>query len=197
MSVNILKRMQEYQKEHCWQYDIRLKNLHEDLIINNISQEEFEKISIDDFVFEIIYDKNIRKEMSDFIKRHEWIGDLSQFTTHWFATYYVKNDKKILAGVILMNQPNSFSKVLGEKTKKIERLISRGACISWSPKNLASKFMMWSIRWMVKNTQYRIFSAYSDPTAKELGTIYQACNFYYIGKKFGSEKNILIHIMEN
>jgi thymidylate kinase len=38
---------------------------------------------------------------------------------------------------------------------------------------------------MVKNTQYRLFTAYSDPAAKELGTIYQACNFYYLGNKFG------------
>ncbi len=57
--------------------------------------------------------------------------------------------------------------------------------ISWSPKNLASSFLMWIMRWMVKNTDYRLFTAYSDPTAKELGTIYQACNFYYMGNTFG------------
>jgi hypothetical protein len=39
---------------------------------------------------------------------------------------------------------------------------------------------------MVDNTQYRLFTAYSDPTAKEIGTIYQACNFYYLGQKSGT-----------
>ena len=39
---------------------------------------------------------------------------------------------------------------------------------------------------MVKNTQYRLFTAYSDPTAKEIGTIYQACNFYYLGNGSGT-----------
>jgi hypothetical protein len=39
---------------------------------------------------------------------------------------------------------------------------------------------------MVKNTRYRLFTAYSDPTAKELGTIYQACNFYYLGQDAGT-----------
>ena len=48
--------------------------------------------------------------------------------------------------------------------------------------------LMWCINWMVANTRYRVFSAYSDPTAKELGTIYQACNFYYIGQKSGTTK---------
>ena len=76
--------------------------------------------------------------------------------------------------------------MLGENTKDLERLISRGACISWSPKNLASSFLMWAIKWMVSNTQYKLFTAYSDPTAKELGTIYQACNFYYMGKNSGA-----------
>ena len=85
-----------------------------------------------------------------------------------------------------MSVPNAFSKVMGENTDEIERLISRGACISWSPKNLASNFLMWCINWMVQNTNFRIFSAYSDPTAKELGSIYQACNFFYIGQNFGA-----------
>jgi hypothetical protein len=78
--------------------------------------------------------------------------------------------------------------MLGENTSNIEKLISRGACASWTPNNLASALVMWSIRWMVNNTEFRIFEAYADPEAKELGTIYQACNFYYIGNKFGSDK---------
>jgi len=112
------------------------------------------------------------------------LGNLSQYTTHWFAAYY----KGTIAGVILFNTPNAFSKILGDKTKDLERLISRGACISWSPKNLASCFLMWCIDYMVKNTQYRVFTAYSDPTAKEVGTIYQACNFYYMGQSAGGTK---------
>jgi hypothetical protein len=46
---------------------------------------------------------------------------------------------------------------------------------------------MWAINWMVKNTQFRVFTAYSDTEAKELGTIYQACNFIYLGQKYGGE----------
>ena len=140
------------------------------------------KLKVSDFKFKHIDDKDERYKMKKFIERHEWLGNLSQYTTHWFACYY----NEILAGVILFNMPNAFSKLLGENTKELERLISRGACISWSPKNLASSFLMWSINWMVKNTQYRLFTGYSDPTAKEIGTIYQACNFYYLGQKSGT-----------
>ena len=49
---------------------------------------------------------------------------------------------------------------------------------------------MFSIKWMAKNTPFRAFTAYSDPEAKELGTIYQACNFYYIGQSSGSQSEI-------
>ena len=90
-----------------------------------------------------------------------------------------------MAGAIVMATPNSFSKLLGEDSRDLEKLIARGACISWSPKNLASALIMFAIRWMVKNTDFRVFTAYSDTEARELGTIYQACNFTYLGNDFG------------
>ncbi|CAH9014377.1 conserved hypothetical protein [Vibrio phage 501E54-1] len=182
-----LGRLQSYDKEHCWQYDIRVSNLEEDLVNANISKEEFENLKVSDFSFERIESKIDKDQAIAFIKRHEWLGTISQYTTHWFVCKYKDN----LAGVMLFNVPNAFSKLLGEDTKELERLISRGACISWSPKNLGSKFLTWCVDYMVKNTQYRMFSAYSDPTAKELGTIYQACNFYYMGKKSGTTKRYI------
>ena len=113
-----------------------------------------------------------------FIARHEWLGKMPHRPTHRFIATY----KGHLAGVIVMATPNSFSNLLGKKERDLEKLISRGACISWSPKNLASALVMFSIRWMVKNSTYRFFTAYSDTTARELGTIYQACNFIYLGQ---------------
>lgn len=180
--IELKNRWDNYEKSHCWQYDIRLKNLEQDLIDANLTKEQMLSLKVSDFVFKEVIDKEERQSLKKFIERHEWLGNLSQYTTHWFGCYY----NNILAGVILFNMPNAFSKLLGEDTSKIERLISRGACISWSPKNLASSFLMWSIKYMVKNTQYRFFTAYSDPTAKELGTIYQACNFYYLGQSSGT-----------
>lgn len=182
--VDILKRMDGYEEDHCWQYDIRLRNADSDLEEVGLTREEVDSITIKDFDFRMVESKDEREVMTQFIRRHEWLGSLSQYNTHWFGAYY----KGILAGVIIMNIPNAFSKLLGDNTKDLERLISRGACISWSPKNLASALLMWSIDWMVKNTQYRLFTCYSDPTAKEIGTIYQACNFYYIGQKAGASK---------
>lgn len=160
--VDILGRMDTYDKDHCWQYDIRLNNQIRDLKESGLTLEETSKLRTTDFEYRFVTSKKERLKLTEFIRKHEWLGNLSQFTTHWFGAYY----KGKLAGVILMNMPNAFSKVLGDDTKKIERLVSRGACISWSPKNLASNFLMWTIRYMVENTQYRVFSAYSDPQLK-------------------------------
>lgn len=178
----IQDRLYTYNKNQCWQYHIRLKNIQGDLLDCGLTKEYTETLRVADFLFVNVTDKKEQKRLKTFIERHEWLGNLSQYTTHWFACYY----KDIIAGVILFNMPNAFSKILGENTKELERLISRGACISWSPKNLASSFLMYCIKWMVDNTQYRLFTAYSDPTAKELGTIYQACNFYYMGQSAGT-----------
>lgn len=178
----IEQRLNDYKQNHCWQYDIRLKNLEEDLLESGLITDDVSNLRCSDFTFQNENKELIFQEVKKFIERHEWLGKLSLYPTHFFTARY----KGILAGVVIMDMPSAFSKMLGENTRKIERLISRGACVSWSPKNLASKLISFSINWMVDNTDYRLFTAYSDSEAKELGTIYQACNFYYLGKKSGT-----------
>lgn len=177
-------RPQNYQKSHCWQYEIRLKNLEDDLQRAKLTKEEAELLTIRDFTFDYVPkdDKEKCNEIKEFITRHEWLGKMPSRPTHRFTARY----KGILAGVIVMATPNAFSNLLGKENRNLEKLISRGACISWSPKNLGSSLVMYGVRWMVKNTEFRYFTAYSDTTAKELGTIYQACNFIYLGKRSGA-----------
>ena len=183
------ERFANYTKSHAWQYDIRLSNREADLKESGLSKEEVEKLTVKDFEFSQFTKESpdysiLFPEMKAFIERHEWLGKLSNYPTHFFLARY----KGILAGVVVMDMPNSFSKLVGDNTRKLERLISRGACVSWSPKNLASSLIMYAIRWSVANTRYRVFTAYSDPEAKELGTIYQACNFIYLGQSSGATK---------
>jgi hypothetical protein len=184
--LDIVERSKNYTTDVCWQYNIRLNNKESDLIESGLTQDEVNLLRVSDFTFEFVpkTDTKTVRDIKLFIEKHEWLGKMSNYPTHYFITKY----KGILSGVVVMDMPNAFSKLLGEKTRKIERLISRGACISWAPKNLASSLIMFSIKWMAKNTQYRVFTAYSDPEAKELGTIYQACNFNYIGQNSGTTK---------
>ena len=115
----IQERLNTYDKDQCWQYDIRVKNLEEDLTECGFTKEYVETLRVPDFSFVNVTDKKEQQRLKQFIERHEWLGNLSQYTTHWFACYH----KDIIAGVILFNMPNAFSKTLGENTKELERLI--------------------------------------------------------------------------
>lgn len=188
MKQEVYDRFKNYKKDHCWQYEIRQQNLDQDLKEASLTRSDHSQLRTEDFEFSYIdkEDKKQCEEIKEFIERHEWLGKLPARPTHRFVARLKKNGH--MAGAIVMATPNAFSHILGKENRDKEKLISRGACISWAPKNLGSWLIMNSIKYMVKNTSFRIFSAYSDPEAKELGTIYQACNFIYLGQKSGTAK---------
>lgn len=180
--INLLEKIKSYDKPHCYQYQKRLDTLHDDMQKYGWSEEDVKGISLDDFEFKPLETKEERHEATKFIERYEWLGTVGNYPTHWFGARY----KGILGGVVIMGMPNAFSKLLGDDTKGVERLLMRGASASWCPFNLGSKFVMWCIKWMVMNTQYRLFTCYSDPQAKEIGSIYQGLNFFYLGQGNGT-----------
>ena len=189
--MNAHERFKEYTGTKCWQAHISEVNLSQDLKDAGLTQEEASKLRTSDFLFEYVpkEDKQKCAEIKEFIERHEWLGKLQQRSTHRFTARLRSSGQ--LAGTIIMSTPNTFSNLLGQENRDKEKLISRGACISWGPKNLGSWLISSSIKWMVKNTQFRYFTAYSDPEAKELGTIYQACNFTYLGQTSGGNRQYL------
>lgn len=181
-NISLLEQIRNYDKNYCFQYQRRLDTYEEDKEKYGWSDEDIKKIKLSDFNYMPLTTDKEKLDATNFIKRYEWLGTIGSYPTHWFGAYY----NGILGGVIIMGMPNAFSKMLGENTKDIERLIARGASASWCPMNLGSNFLMWCIKWMVKNTKYRLFTCYSDPQAKEKGSIYQALNFYYLGRKSGT-----------
>jgi len=186
--MNVHDRFKDFGKQHCWQYEVRLQNLAEDLKEANLTEEAAGQLRTSDFDFAYVdkTDKDQCAEIRRFIERHEWLGKLPNRPTERFTARL--RGSQTLAGVVVMATPNAFSHMLGKENKNLEKLISRGASISWAPKNMGSWLIMKSIKWMVQNTSYRSFTAYSDPEAKELGTIYQACNFIYLGQTSGTNK---------
>lgn len=188
-NYNVVDRLITYDKEHCWQYDIRLNNRKLDLAASGLTESSASNIKIADLEFQAVdaSDKIVCREIVEFIERHEWLGKMPMAVTNRFTARY----KGVLAGVIVMATPNAFSNLLGVGSRDLEKLIARGACISWAPANTASWLIAKSIDYMVSNTDFRVFTAYSDPDAKELGTIYQACNFFYLGQHFGGVRQYL------
>lgn len=154
--------------EVCWQKFQKDKNLDEDIKNGNNFN-----LTPNDFIFSC---EKLSLEHRQFIQKYEWLGTIG-FGVKWVFTARYENK---LAGVLMISEPNSY------QFGKEEALIQRGAVSSWAPKNLNSKLVMFSCKWMVKNTEKRIFTAYSDTEAGEIGTIYQACNFDYLGQDYGA-----------
>ena len=152
----------------CWQKFQKEKHEDEDKALGL----PFD-LKVNDF---ILQKEDFSPEHRDFISRYEWLGTVG-FGVKWVFT--ARHEGK-LAGVVMLSEPNMYQ--FGER----EALIQRGAVSSWAPKHLNSKLVMFACRWMVRNTEKRYFTAYSDPEAGEIGTIYQACNFDYLGQTFGT-----------
>lgn len=155
--------------EICWQKVIRKKTLVEDIAAGFPID-----LNCSDF---ILARESLSQEHIQFIERYEWLGCIGVGVTDIFTARWNGH----LAGIVMMSLPNL------PQFGEMETLIQRGACSAWSPKNLGSKLIMFGCKWMVQNTNKRIFTAYSDPEAGEIGTIYQACNFDYLGKNFGAK----------
>ena len=165
-----LKKNNKIDPTICWQKLKRDQLLEEDIKLGyptNLKASDF-----------ILTKEEITNEHRKFIERYEWLGTCGFSVRYVFTARY--NGK--LGGVVMIAEPNGYQFDI-----KLEALIQRGACASWTPKNLGSRLVMFSCKWMVKNTTKRIFVAYSDPEAGEIGTIYQACNFDYLGQRFGSD----------
>ena len=179
----LFKKEVHMNKNSCWQYVKKQIALKEDLKMFPYSSLELNNISFDDVIFEYIdsSDKSNCIRVKKFIERYEWLEKMPSRPTHRFIAKY----KDIVIGVIVMATPYTFSNIIGRNNKHLEKLIARGATISWAPKNTGSWLIMKSIQWMVQHTEFRVFSGYSDIEANELGTIYQACNFIYLGQNSG------------
>ena len=171
----IRKRFEE--KTLCHQYRKRLEHKEEDRAGLHFNPDT---LRASDFILSA---EPVTGEIVEFIKRYEWLGTIGVNPKWCFTARY----SGILGGVVLINEPTAYSKILGEETPRYEALIQRGASASWTPKNLGSRLVSFACRWMVKNTEKRAFIGYSDSQAGELGTIYQACNFEYLGDNFGNK----------
>jgi hypothetical protein len=65
-----------YNEAHCYQYDVRLKNLETDLKEADLTKEDVSKLRVSDFEFRFVpkEEKQTCQAVKAFIERHEWLG---------------------------------------------------------------------------------------------------------------------------
>lgn len=120
------------------------------------------------------------------VEEYEWLGCMPTITLFSFGIYF----DGYCGGVVVFSP--EYIENLGrwdkyDYTGKII-LLSRGVCLHWTPVNTNSKLITSAIKMLPK--KYKIVTATTDHLAGEIGTIYQACNFYYVGSMRDANPNI-------
>ena len=129
-------------------------------------------------------------EADEFIQRYEHLSTVG----HPLARYGARNAAGELAAVALFGRPHvqaagicraldprNLSEADREYLGKVICL-ERGACAHWAHRHCASWFLPRVLARASADHGWKIFFAYSDQEAGEIGTVYQAANWLYIGQ---------------
>lgn len=124
-----------------------------------------------------------REEATPFIVQHEWLGTMGRC----IASYGMRSPSGELIGVSCFGVPGSVQSrdICGKDYRDLAICLERGACSHVAPPNAASFLISRSVKMAAADHNWRIFYAYADPEAGEIGTVYQACNWIYIGQGVG------------
>ena len=120
------------------------------------------------------------------IEEYEWLGCMPAMVKFCYGIFFDNH----LGGVVVYSQ--EYSENLGhwdkyDYTGKMI-LLSRGACVHWAHPHSASKLITQSMKMLPD--KYKIVTATVDELAGEIGTIYQACNFDFIGSMRENNPNV-------
>lgn len=128
-----------------------------------------------------------REEAEPIIMKYEWLGTMNSFPV---ATYGLRSPSGELYGVACFGRGNGTNagKITTADTAKPVAL-ERGACVHYAHPHAPSKLVAGACRQMYLDHGYNVFFAYSDWEAGEIGTIYQACNWVYLGQAPGRTTN--------
>jgi hypothetical protein len=124
-----------------------------------------------------------RAEAEAVILKYEWLGTVGQGAS---AFYGLKIEGELL-GVACFGVRGSKEarNICGPGHISSAVCLMRGACVPWAPKNAASFLIRNACQRASEDRGWKIFFAYSNPDAGEIGTVYQAANWFYIGQGVG------------
>jgi hypothetical protein len=124
-----------------------------------------------------------RDAAKEIILAYEWLGDMGRAV----ACYGLHSAGGEVIGAAVFGWPSSPESrdVCGRENRELAVALERGACIHYAPPNAASFLISRAVKLAAADHGWRIFFAYADPAAGELGVVYQACNWLYLGAGVG------------
>jgi hypothetical protein len=132
------------------------------------------------------------EEAKTIILKYEWLQSMASGTS---ACYGLKIGGELIGVACFCCLGGKIRQLcVGATVKETQALaekticLARGACVPWAPKNAASFLIRHACRQAHKDLGWKIFFAYSDHTAGEIGTVYQACGWSFLGDSFRKGK---------
>lgn len=123
------------------------------------------------------------------IQQYEWLGRMPAVVSFCYGVYFADQ----LAGVVVYGPEYGENLGVWDKygyTGKII-LLARGACVHWAHPHTASKLIRGSMRLLPE--RFEVVTATVDSGAGEVGTIYQACNFDYVGPMGSGHRGCVVN----
>ena len=120
------------------------------------------------------------------VEKYEWVGRLSSCIVACFGIFF----DNVCGGVVVYSADYGENLGVWDEygyTGKIV-FLSRGACAHWCHEHAASKLIRQSMKMLPE--RYKIISCTCDEMAGEIGTIYQACGFDYVGVMAPGKRNV-------
>jgi hypothetical protein len=131
-----------------------------------------------------------RQDAEKIILKYEWlagVGTASPMGRGISAYYGLKLDGEILGASCWGRMGGAIGNICGLEYANQTVCLMRGACVPHAPDNSASFFTRNACRQAYKDFGWEVVFAYSDTMdAGEMGTVYQACGWYFLGEGIGS-----------
>ena len=121
------------------------------------------------------------KEAKEIILKYEWLCTMGTSSRFCYGIFFDNH----LAGVACYGELGAIAfrgyiQTVGDDYYNKGIILNRGACVHWAHAHSGSKFIAASLK-EIKKKNYKFVVAYADSEAGEIGTLYQATNWYYIG----------------
>jgi hypothetical protein len=131
-------------------------------------------------------EKIAKAEAEALILRYEWLGDCGRGAS---AFYGLKIGDELLGAAIFgVGTSHQARNICGEKYVPRTASLMRGCCVHFAPKNAPSFLVRHATEQAHVDHGWNIFMAYADSDAGEIGQIYQAVGWKYIGQAVGRPK---------
>ena len=152
---------------------------------------------IDTDISKAVVRETTRETAKAIIDEYEWMQCMAAVSYFYYGIFF----EGVCGGVVCYGP--EYSENLGKITRERGTsgadwskygyegkmiLLNRGACVHWSHPHAASKLIRSSMKMLPK--KYEVVTATVDDLAGEIGTIYQACNYYYVGSMRDGNSNV-------